>query len=271
MAHRGNTRGYSRDNYRSLLALALRRGYRFAHFLDKDSTGDRRIYLRHDVDYSLTMAVGLAEINYSLGITGTFCLLLRSQVYNLLSDWSLEQARRLRDMGQHLALHYALPRESPPGDQELASHIQTDFNTVRNYVPDIAPVFSWHNPTPRLIEWGKHFEVPELLNLYSPRFLKETTYFSDSNMRYSVDEFEAILSKRNHTKLHLLFHPFNWVAGGHSMLEVLSTTWTYVLRDCEEEIKLNRAYANALPAGMPDHVLQIFADQWLQASSKKSG
>jgi len=256
---------YSKESYRSLVSLALQRGYRFVSFLDKGNDGGRRIYLRHDVDYSLRMAVELAEVNHSMGVHGTFCLLLRSQVYNLLSDWAIEYAGKIRGLGQHLAFHCTVPSTVPASDQELARQVLTDFETVRRYLPEVEPAFSWHNPTPGLVERGQHFEVPGLLNLYGPRFVKDIAYYSDSNMRYSATRFEEIIGQNDDAALHLLFHPFNWIGGGSTMLEVFAATWKYIIREREQEIKLNHSYFEALPEGMPETVLQGFADQWSKA------
>ncbi len=67
-----------------------------------------------------------------------------------------------------------------------------------------------------------------------------------------------------------MFHPFNWVAGGRDLREVLAATWTRVIRDREQEIRLNRSYAEAMPSGMPESVLEGMSSQWLQAAWKGS-
>lgn len=256
---------YSKESYRSLLRRALELGYAFAGFVEDTQAGGRCIYLRHDVDYSLRMAVELAEINQSLGVRGSFCVLLRSQIYNLLSQDGLQVIRRLLALGQRVAFHYAAPPVLPASNEELAALIRADFEVVRHELPEIDPAFAWHNPTAELIARGLGLQVPGLVNLYGEAYIKTIPYYSDSNMRHSVADFEAILSRNGHATLHLLFHPLNWVAGGRTMLEVLGRTWTYIIREREEEMRLNRAYADAFPEGMPGTVLQGFAERWERA------
>lgn len=266
----GTATPFSKDAYRSLIARAQGEGYAFRGFLDEVSGRDRCILLRHDVDYSLRMAVELAEVNRSLGITGTFCILLRSHVYNPLSAWSIDEVRKLRDCGQHVALHYAAPPRLPASDGELAKLILSDFEMLRSSLPDLLPAFAWHNPTAELIERGQALEVPGLVNLYGARFVKDMAYVTDSNMRHSVAEFSDLLTDGRYAQLHLLCHPLIWVAGGRTMLEVFSNAWPHIIREREEEIKTNRAYAHALPDGMPMHILGAFARQWLDAASQGS-
>ncbi len=265
----GTATPFSKDAYRSLIACAQREGYAFRGFLEDLSETDRCIMLRHDVDYSLRMAVELAEVNRSLGVAGTFCILLRSHIYNPLSPWSIDEVRKLRDCGQHMALHYAAPARLPASDGELAKLIVSDFETLRSSVPDLLPAFAWHNPTAELIERGLALEVPGLVNLYGPRFVKDMAYVTDSNMRHSVSEFSDLLAGGQHVHLHLLFHPLLWMAGGRTMLEVFSNAWPHIIQEREEEIRMNRIYANALPEGMPLRVLEAFARQWLDAATKE--
>src|SRR5207244_774607 len=186
---------YSKDSYRALLLRALKLGYTLAGFVKDTQAGDRRIYLRHDVDYSLRMAVELAEINQSLGVRGTFCVLLRSQVYNLLSHYGLQAVHQLLALGQRVAFHYAPPPVLPGSDEGLAALIRADFDVVCRNVPEVEPAFSWHNPTEELITRGLHLKVDGLVNLYSENFIKAIPYYSDSNLRHSVAEFEALLNK----------------------------------------------------------------------------
>jgi hypothetical protein len=261
---------YSRESYCHLLEVALKKGYQVLGFLDGEDVSGGRIYLRHDVHSSLGPALELAAINRSLGLRGTFFLLLRSQSYNLFSPWVLDSAQRLFAHGQRLAFHYVAPSVLPVGDEELVAMILQDFEIVRRQLPEAEPVFSWHNPTPELINRGLSLQVPGLVNAYSTRFVKRMRYFSDSNMRHSVDEFETILSEEGHRALHLLFHPDHWIPGGASVVEILGATWQYIIRDAEREMRQNRVYQAVLADGMPDSVLQGFSQQWCRSTGSNA-
>jgi len=246
---------YSKESYRSLLKLALEQGYKFIGFLDERDTCNRCIYLRHDIDYSLSMALELAEINTSMGVQGTFSVLLRSQIYNLLSHWALSCVQEIHALGQHLAFHYALPPTIPTSDEEFAALILADFDIVQRHLPKIEPAFAWHNTTPELISRGLHLEVPGLVNIYSAHFIKDIPYYSDTYMRYSVAKFEKIITQEDHPALHLLFHPLHWVAGGRDAVEALVKTWPYIIREREHEMRSNREWARHARNGMPSEIL----------------
>lgn len=251
---------YSLQSYRLIIERALASGYDFAPFTEAPTPAARRIYLRHDVDYSLKLALRLAQINAQLGVRGTFFVLLRSQVYNLLSSWSCEIVGRIHELGQHIALH-AVVRGSAP--EQVGANLLADFEFARSNLPMLSPVFSWHNPTAELIEGGLGSEqLAGLTNAYSARFIKEIAYFSDSNMRHAADDFLEFVSSGKYPTLQLLLHPLNWVVGGGSMRDVFAGTWPYVIREREYEMRLNSFYRERLPDGMPAALLREFSAQW---------
>lgn len=257
--------GYSLGAYERLLETAIEQGYHFVPFTQEPRTKRKCLLLRHDVDYSLTMAVDLARVNARHGVRGTFCLLLRGQVYNLLSPWSLRLAHELSELGQWIGLHYTPADEHPTDLLELASALTADFAVLRANLPEASPVVSWHNPPADLLARTTLWSAPGLVNAYHQQFIREVPYLSDSNFRNSCADFERAL-RAGHAALHLLFHPLNWVAGGRSMIEVFSQTWTQVLREREQEFLTNRVYRQQLPHGMSPQVLQVFAESWLGAA-----
>lgn len=264
------TRVYSLESYRSIIRQAQSSGYVFVPFSPEHAPSGEVIYLRHDVDYSLDMALKLAEANMELGVQGTFCVLLRSQVYNLLSHLSLEVVRRIHGLGQHVGLHVPLPPALLKDDSLLDARLGADLDFVQDNLPMISAVYSWHNPTTEGVErYVRCTRKAGLVNAYSSQFFRDIGYYSDSNMRHSVEEFLQVVGKERPRAMQLVLHPLYWVAGGSSMHEVFSRTWPYIIREREYEIRLNRFYADALPDGMPESVLQGFADQWKRAAEER--
>jgi len=247
---------YSKDRYRDLLKLALDEGYQFIRFFDERPCAGKCIYLRHDVDASLKMAVEMAEIKHSLGIRATFFLLLRSQIYNLLSYPALEAAQAIADAGQDLGFHYALLPQIPVEPAAIIALIQADYETVRRELPSIQPVFSWHNTTPDILDWGLKHDIPGLINAYSTRFFKDIPYYSDSLARYTPAEFGDIL-RRNHLLMQLLFHPEIWIGGGENLREISAQVWGYIIRACDYDPDgTNPALSRLVPNRIPDAILE---------------
>lgn len=256
---------YSLAAYQDVLAAAQARGARFASFADAPGSGGDSgiVYLRHDVDYSLQMAVELAEANAALGVAGTFFLLLRSQVYNLLSYDAAPYLRRLTELGQRLGFHMALPPGGPATAAGLAEMVRADFDMVARRVPAIEPVFAWHNTTPALLELGLDLDVPGLVSAYGRKLFRDIPYHSDTGMRYTVEEWRAIAGAHA-PAMQMLFHPELWVGGGSTVTGALARTWPYVIREREAEFRVNRFYGAQFPDGMPAALLERLAAEVAQ-------
>jgi len=252
---------YSLTSYRSIITKALSSGYTFSAFSLDDLKGSQRIYLRHDIDYSPLMALELARVNADLGVAGTFFVLLHSHSYNLLSAGVLATVREIHSLGQHIAFHSAIPSS---GVDDVEVRLRNDFQLLQtNYLPMISPLFSWHNPTPEIME--KHLSMDRvggLINAYSATFIRDIGYFSDSNMRHSPEYLLSLFDKPVHSTIQLLLHPLIWVAGGSAMREVFAGTWPYLIRQQEQEMRYNLTYQSILPSGTPEEVLQGFSKSW---------
>lgn len=251
---------YGKRAYVDLIRGVKTADWTFGSFLDPAVDGGRVIYLRHDVDYSLELAVELAELNNQLGVSGAFCVQLRAQFYNAFERTESQRLLRLRALGQEVGLHYVID----PGSVPAADRVATDFDLLRTVVPDATPVFSWHQPTAALLESGEP-EVSGLVNAYSRRFFRGMAYLSDSTHRASVEELEAEVAEVDDSELQLLLHPVNWIAGGSSGVEILVRGWLRVLRDHERTLLDNRTYSEAFPAGMPAGILDSVQERLLAA------
>jgi len=253
-------KAYSPDTYRRLLELLKSGGYRFADYSVSPEVADSRVvYLRHDIDYSVVWSLALAAINADAGVSGTFFFQLRSPNYNFNAYATITAARRICSIGQRVGLHFVLG-DGARSVSEIAAQVAADHAAMRAQIPELSPVFSWHNPSvfPGLLDKVPDITVPGLVNTYSRQFTERVNYYSESNLRYSVDDLEAIV-RRGEPRLQLLFHPFQWLAGGRDMQEVLANTWMQVLREKEEEFLTNHVYSRVFPGGMPKEWLQDLA------------
>ena len=90
--------------------------------------------------------------------------------------------------------------------------------------------------------------------------MEQVKYYSESNLRYSVEELKTIILT-GEPRLQLLFHPFQWMAEGCDMQEILGNTWVQVLREKEREFLTNHVYRRTFPSGMPQQWLEQLAQR----------
>jgi hypothetical protein len=180
-------------HYRDLLDAALAGGYRFARFDREPEPGT--VLLRHDVDLSLDAAVRMAELEADVGAVATYCLMKRSEFYNLDSPSGDAAVDRLRELGHSVGEHAIWPRID--GD------------------PRFDPVLAWHNPEAEYMR----DPVEGLVNAMASPWAD--VYRSDSNQRWRRGCPHAELAAGAFTRLQLLVHPEIWVYPGTTMRETM--------------------------------------------------
>jgi hypothetical protein len=166
-------------------------GYRFARFDEEPAPG--LVFLRHDVDLSLSAAVRMAELETEHGAFATYFLMTRSVFYNLAAADGERAIARLRELGHSVALHAVHP------------HVDRDER--------FDPVLAWHNPEPEYMT----APVDGLVNVMSPPWFDRDHYRSDSNQHWRSGDPTAALAARELEWLQLLIHPELWVFEGETM------------------------------------------------------
>lgn len=263
---------FSINSYRRVISAFLDSGYAI-YPLGEEVPADtpRAVLLRHDIDYNLQAALQVAEANHALGVRACFCLQIGNVLYNLLEENNRQRVRRIANLGHGIGLHFSLPASvgSVP-DAELPSHvealIQNDMQLLAAMVDvPVQPVMSWHNPSV-LGEEHAHLvsnPVSGLINAYA-LVAGGLAYASDSNHRFTIDEW---LHKAKHSpeRIHLLFHPIQWVHDSRSMGAALAGAWRQNIRSMEREFLTNHYYRRHFPEGLPEAGL----DAWLAPLQKR--
>jgi hypothetical protein len=252
---------YSPAAYGALLSLLLKQGYRFASFLEPaPPPGEKVVYLRHDVDFSPGWATDFARLNRQHGVSATFCFLLRSPLYNLAAAETLRDIEAIEACGQHIALHFSFPLVPMQDPRAIAELVLQEYESALRIVPSMKPAFSWHDPSvvPGLIERCLDLQVPGMSNIYGRRFVRNAVYKSDSNYRYSLDEWHAI-AEAGHRRLQLLLHPCLWMARARDIRDALAKTLAQVMREHEQEFLKSDAYRELHPSGLPEEAFQAVA------------
>jgi hypothetical protein len=233
---------YSIENYRSLLQLALSEGYVFKSFLDPIEGEERVIYLRHDIDFSPRMAAELASVNHMEGVAGTFFVQLRSPFYNFFSYVTLQLLHIIEALGQDIGFHHFLP-PWPNDDVLFIQTVTHDYETVKNHVPYLQAVFTYHNPVKSVLD--RKFDVPGLVNPYN----WDIPYLSESCLRHGPEEIAGFI-KEGHPRIHLLFHPCYWVEPSETPQEVWTNIWHRLIKEREANLMNNRSYREHFPGGI---------------------
>jgi len=205
---------FTLQHYADLLDAAAAGGYRWAGFDHEPEPGD--LFLRHDVDLSLSAALTMARLEHTRGAHATYFLMTESVFYNLASPEGRAALDELRSLGHAVGLHAAYP------------------NAERDERFDA--VLAWHNPDPEYV-----FEpVAGSVNVMQPPWFTQGKYRSDSNQHWREGCPHDELRAGAFEWLQLLVHPEIWVYPGATMRETMEAMLDAKRREALEHLANDR-------------------------------
>lgn len=198
---------FQRSTYSNLLSSLAEGGYTCALFGER--TEGRTVYLRHDVDKSLELAMAMAEMEAQAGVRANYFFLLRSPVYSLLERSGREILRHIKGLGHALGLHFHA--DTSITEETLDGFVLQDLEIFRAATEQTEiPVVSFHNPPTFVLR-----RVPSggaYISAYEPRFISEgCKYLSDSNAHFQEGDPVPALRASKHERVQLLTHPIWWM------------------------------------------------------------
>ena len=178
--------------------------------------------IRHDVEYSIDRAYKLAQIENELNINSTYCIQVRNNIYNAISDKNIELVTQIKSLGHDIALH-----QDPPaglGDYSLKEYLLRDIETLERYFNFSIKTFSYHKPKQEYLQ--KYFTVGDKINTNGNKFFHyfkgdgivkpeelDVTYLADSNHQWKWGDPKD-LDFTKVKKLQLNMHPYSWSKEG---------------------------------------------------------
>jgi hypothetical protein len=244
------TMNYDKPSYRQILEYALGQGYEFVDFLSLDlKRQQKQIILRHDIDYSPTMALEMAEIDTSYKIKSTFALLLSSPLYNPFTFINIRIINQIHQLGHNVVLHHY--SASGCDAEKIREDIVREMQVMQAFFPYIQPVFVWHNPSQNASL--SQIEVPNMANAYSTTFIETMHYISDSVLINRPKDFLAALVKQKF--IHMLLHPVIWMSERGDMVSMISCALTRIIQDCDKAFMNNPEWRKKFPDGIPEEFL----------------
>lgn len=219
--------------------IKLDKTHSFQTFNDyKESTNDKKIVLRHDIDYSLSYAYEMAKLEHSLGIKSTYFLLFSSEYYNMLDQKNITLAKKIYDLGHEVGLHYDV--------KVMQSNIHIDPKVVIDQHVKMLSLLTgkevksiaMHNPS---INGEDIFKELPLNNAYSSVYLNSGAYFSDSCMAWRNEFMNYYKEDSFPDKFQLLIHPILWTERKLDRLEKLDYFQSIKIKQLKDDVDFSRS------------------------------
>ncbi len=202
----GDADRFTHSAYRELLEDFLQKGYKAVDYEEVNSR-NADLILRHDLDFSISRALPLAEIECQVGVRAHYFVLVGSPFYNVFDHRSRHMLRQLVDLGHSVGLHFdAAALVGRQRDLDRTADEESRALEIVTGCP--VRVISFHRPAPEYIDWDR--SVAGRIQTYHPRFYSEIGYVSDSRGAFRHGEptqHEAFGLRR---AMQLLIHPVWW-------------------------------------------------------------
>lgn len=194
------------SNYRKLLLLASE-NYSF-RFFNQDYES-KSILLRHDLEFSIPVALQMAQIEAELGIKATYFIQLHSEFYNTLEKASIKSIQQIKNLGHQIGLHFDSHFWEIETEDELEKYIEIDKIVLQSYIDCRINAFSFHNNTEFTLSCRKN-QYCELLNVYSDYYRNNYAYNADSLGYWRYERLEDRLTMAKEDALQVLIHDGMW-------------------------------------------------------------
>jgi len=194
------------SNYKTLLLLASKK-YSFRFF--DDEFANRSILLRHDLEFSVPIALKMAQIEADHGIKATYFVQLHSEFYNTLEKANIKAIQEVEKLGHQIGLHFDSHFWNIESEEQLEEFITKDKDILEQYLGAKTKAFSFHNNTDFTLSCRKE-KYAGLLNVYSDYFRNHYAYNADSLGYWRYERLEDRLKEAKEDALQILIHDGMW-------------------------------------------------------------
>jgi hypothetical protein len=217
--------------YKEFLQAGIEAGYRLTSFQDylKDNSG-RVMILRHDVDRKPINSLRTAELQYSLGVKGTYYFRATKESFNV------EIIKQIRDLGHEIGYHYEDLAIHKGDSKKAIVHFIKWLDKLKEIYPvkticmHGSPLSKWDNR-----ELWKSYDYKDYGIIAEPYFdlnFDQVFYITDTGRRWDGDKV-SVRDKVNST-FDLSFHSTNDIINAfqkkqlpnHIMQNIHPQRWT---------------------------------------------
>jgi hypothetical protein len=201
-------RDFTIKNYRKILEACLV-NYDFIYFTDVMTEGKKQIILRHDVEFSVPIALTMAEIEASMGIPATYFIQLHGDFYNVLEKGNFNAITKIKALGHQIGLHFDPHFWEIDSEAGLEGAIEKEKRVMKLYFGFEPEVFSFHNTNPFILSCEEE-KYAGLINVYSKKYKTSVGYCSDSTGYWRYEVLEERIHAVADEKLQILIHDGMW-------------------------------------------------------------
>ena len=166
---------FSKAGLRKLIRDYREIGYTFADFAKSNPLEPAQVFLRHDVDVDLELALEMATEERECNVGATFFILVSSNLYNYRSARNSRIIREIAAIGHSVGLHFDPTSGSI---DRIGANFVSEVSALEDLLGEQIRSFSYHKPsTYGLPDLGR---AHSLVDVYSQKYFNCLLYTSDA-------------------------------------------------------------------------------------------
>ena len=196
---------FSKNGYESLLKSFIEIGYKIVNYKNIHPQ-KKHLIIRHDVDFLPEDTITFSNIEKNLRIKACYFFLVRSDIYNILSNNCQKILSDLIKSGHSIGLHFDYKKyaNSYAANKEALNQCKLLQSILKRKIE----IISFHRPSKVLLNNNK--KLAGRLHTYMPKFFSEVSYCSDSGGLWKYGNPLESPAVKKGTAIQLLTHAEWW-------------------------------------------------------------
>jgi hypothetical protein len=195
---------FTYEEYKKIIYSVKKNGFEISNYENIDKHL-KAVIFRHDIDFSPSKALKIAEIENNLSIKSIYFVLLSTNFYNVFSLENQTIFKRIISLGHEIGLHFDETKYVYLKSNDIKKFVNEEAETLGRALGVNIKTVSMHRPSKNTLE--NNYVFNNLINAYSFKYLYDIKYISDSRMNWKQNPFE-LLENIETKKVQILTHPF---------------------------------------------------------------
>lgn len=228
---------FTYDAYKNMILLLKEHGYAFSGYHDYRKY-TKNVIVRHDIDIDLEKALIFSKLEYEMGISATYFVLVTGDFYNVSSRGGKKLLKSICDNGHSIGLHFDETQYDKTDENWWSTAVDREISLLEQCTKKKVTAVSMHRPSKNTLKENWNIRNGEVANSYGKEFFEDHKYLSDSRRNWREDVLD-IINKEQYDRLHILVHPFWYHTSEKTAKEVLSSFCRRQVYRCYDELSGN--------------------------------
>jgi hypothetical protein len=212
----------------------------------RDWAGEKVFLIRHDVDFSIDLALRMAKVENESKIVSTYFIMTSCESYNVLTEKSRKQLKEIINLGHEIGLHF----DPTIYKDNLVQNVKKEVEILSFIIQEEVKSISLHNPSLH----GQYPLFDFLINAYDPRLFSDSNYISDSCYDFRGKNPFEFIEGIDKSMIQVLLHPMHYSEEGDGYDKVIPRTLLDNINIVHNNFSVNKTYSSQVGESLHGYI-----------------